>query len=164
MGLVTHSLQQIHADTPDRVSDPKGWRKYAETRDQAVGEIRRHISPELRSITVSSSDPEMILEAIQVTYGTSSFATQHNALQAFLAVKQEASELVAAFIGCSREAFSSRLGHSLCLIQRLPDLSTSVFAPGVLLRTPDLGTAPGNLLQCPNHLLACPDRFDSAAS
>ena len=29
----------IHADTPDRIADPKGWRKYAEARDQAVGEI-----------------------------------------------------------------------------------------------------------------------------
>ena len=26
----------IHADTPDRIADPKGWRKYAEARDQAV--------------------------------------------------------------------------------------------------------------------------------
>ena len=54
----------IHADTPDRIADPKGWRKYAEARDQAVGEIRRHIAPELRSIAVSSTDPETILESI----------------------------------------------------------------------------------------------------
>ena len=94
----------IHADTPDRIADPKGWRKYAEARDQAVGEIRCHIAPELRSIAVSSTDPESILESIQAAYGVSSFATRHNALQAFLAVKQEASEPIATFIGCSREA------------------------------------------------------------
>ena len=90
----------IHADTPDWVLDPKGWQKYAEARDQAVGEIRHHISPELCSITVSTSDPEMILEAIQVMYGASSIATQHNALQAFLVVRQ-APESVVEFIGSS---------------------------------------------------------------
>ena len=74
----------IHADTPDRVSDPKGWCKYSESRDQAVGEIRRHLSPELRSVALASSNPEMILEAIKAAYGASSFATRHNALQAFL--------------------------------------------------------------------------------
>ena len=88
----------IHADTPDRVSDPKGWRKFSESRDQAVGEIRRHVSPELRSITTTSNDPETILELVKAAYGSSSFATRHNALQALLAVRQEASEPVAAFI------------------------------------------------------------------
>ena len=61
----------IHADTPNRIADLKGWRKYAEARDQAVGEIRRHIAPELRSIAVSSTDPESILESIQAAYGAS---------------------------------------------------------------------------------------------
>src|SRR5271169_2370134 len=94
----------IHADTPDRVSDPKGWRKYSESRDQAVGEIRRHLSPELRSVALASSNPEMILEAIKAAYGASSFATRHNALQAFLAVRQESSEVVSSFIAHAREA------------------------------------------------------------
>ena len=93
----------IHADTPDRVSDPKGHRKYLESRDQAVGEIRRHIAPELRSVALNSTDPESILEAIKTTYGASSFATRHNALQALLAIRQESAESVAVFIAHARE-------------------------------------------------------------
>ena len=97
----------IHADTPDQ--------KYAEARDQAVGEIHHHISPELHSIAVSSSDPETILEVIQATYGTSSFTTRHNSLQAFLAVRQEASESVAAFIGAtSNFAMSAAVPPAWC--------------------------------------------------
>ena len=46
----------------------------------------------------------MILDAIKATYGISSFATRHNALQAFLAVWQESSETMAAFISRAREA------------------------------------------------------------
>jgi hypothetical protein len=49
-------------------------------------------------------DPEMILEVIKAAYGKSSFATRHNALQALLAVTQEASESVTAFIGHAHEA------------------------------------------------------------
>ena len=40
----------IHHRTPNEISDPKGYRKCLESRDQAVGEIRRHLSPELRSV------------------------------------------------------------------------------------------------------------------
>ena len=75
-----------------------------EARDQAVGEIRRHLSPELRSVATASTDPQAILDAIKSTYGVSSFATRHNALQAFLAVRQESSETMAAFISRAREA------------------------------------------------------------
>jgi len=75
-----------------------------EARDQAVGEIRRHLSPELRSVATTSSNPQVILDAIKATYGVSSFATRHNALQAFLAVRQESSETMAAFISCAWEA------------------------------------------------------------
>src|SRR5271156_2729789 len=94
----------IHADTPDHISDPKGWRKYSESRDQAVGEIRHHLLPELRNVALGSSDPESILEAIKSAYGASSFATRHNALQALLAIRQESSERVPAFIARAREA------------------------------------------------------------
>ena len=59
----------IHADTLDWVSDPKGWRKFSESRDQAVGEIHWHVSPELRSITTTSNDPETILELVKATMG-----------------------------------------------------------------------------------------------
>ena len=121
----------IHADTPDRIADLKGWRKYAEARDQAVGEIHCHISPELRSIAVSSTDPEMILESIQAVYGASSFATRHNALQVFLAVKQEASEPVAAFIGRSRKAL-----HFLQSTRPLPSspMPSTASPPSYLLQ------------------------------
>ena len=94
----------IHAATPDRALDPKGWRKCLESRDQAVGEIRRHLSPELRSVAMGSSDPQTILDAIKSTYGASSFATRHNALQALLVIKQESSESAAGFIARAREA------------------------------------------------------------
>jgi hypothetical protein len=73
-------------------------------RDSAVGEIRRHLSPELRGIATSSEDPQSILKAIKAAYGKSSFATRYNAMQAFLVVKQESSETVAAFISRAREA------------------------------------------------------------
>jgi hypothetical protein len=62
------------------------------------------MSPELRSIALASHDPETILESIKFTYGASSFATRHNALQALLAVRQESSEAVPAFIARAREA------------------------------------------------------------
>jgi len=75
-----------------------------EARDQAVGEIRRHLSPELRSVATTSSDPQVILNAIKATYSVSSFATRHNTLQAFLAVQQESSETMATFISHAREA------------------------------------------------------------
>ena len=65
-------------------------------------------SPELRSVSLSSND-QAILNAIKAAYGTSSFATRFNAMQAFLAVKQETSETVAVFISRAREA--------LCLLQ-----------------------------------------------
>ena len=94
----------IHTSLPSQLSDPKNWRKCVEARDQAVEEIRRHISPELRSVALSSDDPQSILEAVKSTYGASSFATRHNALQAFLAVRQEPSELVSVFIARAREA------------------------------------------------------------
>ena len=58
-----------------------------EARDSAVGEIRRHLSPELRSIALGSEDPVTILNTIRDTYGKSNFATRYNAMQAFLAVK-----------------------------------------------------------------------------
>jgi len=58
----------------------------------------------LRSVATASSDPQAILDAIKATYGVSSFATQHNALQAFLAVRQESSETITAFISHVREA------------------------------------------------------------
>ena len=73
-------------------------------RDSAVGEIRCHISPELQSIATASEDPQVILKAIKAAYGKSSFATQYNMMQAFLAVKQESSEMVAAFISRTRKA------------------------------------------------------------
>jgi hypothetical protein len=94
----------VHADRPSQISDPKGWRKWEENRDQAVGEIRRHLSPELRSVSLVSSDPRVILKTIKETYGKSSFATRHNALQAFLQVKQESSESISGFIARAREA------------------------------------------------------------
>ena len=97
----------IFADTPNWTTEPKDWRKCAEARDQAVGEIRRHLAPELRSISLGSSDPKSILDAIKEAYGKSSFATRFNALQAFLAVKQESSELIAAFISQARERGSA---------------------------------------------------------
>jgi hypothetical protein len=65
----------IHADTPDWVSDLRAYRRYAESIDRAVGEIRSHIVRELRSIAMTSDDPETILEAIKAAYGKSSFAT-----------------------------------------------------------------------------------------
>ena len=93
---------QIHTPPPTQIADPKGW-KCMEARDSAVGEIRRHLSPELRSVSLSSNDPQAILNAIKAAYGTSSFA-RFNAMQAFLAVKQETSETVAVFISRAREA------------------------------------------------------------
>ena len=134
----------IHADTPDCIADPKGWRKYAEARDQAVGEIRHHIAPELRSIAVSSTDPETILESIQAAYGASSFATRHNALQAFLAVKQEASEPVTAFIGHSREAL-----HFLQSTRPLPlsPMPSTASSPSYLLQEFDRKLLVSVLLQ-----------------
>jgi hypothetical protein len=91
----------IHSATPP---DPKLNTKCLLARDSAVGEIRRHLSPELRGIATSSEDPQSILKAIKAAYGKSSFATRYNAMQAFLAVKQESSETVAAFISRAREA------------------------------------------------------------
>src|ERR1700733_6630741 len=76
----------IHHSPPDERTDPKGNRKCLESQDQAVGEIRHHLSPELRSVALASSDPQSILDAIKAAYGASSFATRHNALQALLAV------------------------------------------------------------------------------
>ena len=58
----------------------------------------------MRSVATASSDPQAILDAIKATYGVSSFATRHNALQAFLAVRQESSETMAAFISRALEA------------------------------------------------------------
>jgi len=91
----------IHSATPP---DPKLNTKCLLARVSAVGEIRCHISPELRGIATTSEDPQVILKVIKAAYGKSSFATQYNAMQAFLAVKQESSEMVAAFISCAREA------------------------------------------------------------
>ena len=91
----------IHSATPP---DPKLNTKCLLARDSAVGEIRRHLSPELRGIATSSEDPQAILKAIKAAYGKSSFATRYNAMQAFLAVKQDSSETVAAFISRAREA------------------------------------------------------------
>jgi hypothetical protein len=119
----------IHADTPDRISDPKGWCKYSESRDQAVGEIQCHLSPELRSVSLASADPETILEAIKAAYGASSFATRHNALQAFLAVCQESSEAVASFIAHAREA--------LCFLQSTHPPPIPGSAPTYLLEDAD---------------------------
>jgi len=70
---------QIHTAPPTVATDPKGWRHCMEARDSAVGEIRRHLSPELRSVALGSSDPLLILNAIKAAYGTSSFATCHKA-------------------------------------------------------------------------------------
>ena len=98
-----------------------------EARDSAVGEIRRHLSPELRSVSLSSNDPQAILNAIKAAYGTSSFATRFNAMQAFLAVKQETSETVAVFI--------SRACEALRLLQ-------STRPPSALLVTPPAGSGP----------------------
>ena len=53
---------------------------------------------------MTSEGPQVILNAIKLAYGKSSFTTQFNALEAFLAVKQESLELVAAFISCTCEA------------------------------------------------------------
>src|ERR1700736_4741685 len=90
----------IHRSAPDERTDPKGNRKCLESQDQAVGEIQRHLSPELRSVALASSDPQSILDAIKAAYG----ATRHNTLQALLAVRQESSESVPAFIARAREA------------------------------------------------------------
>lgn len=92
----------MRADRPSQLSDPKGWRKWEEMRDQAIGVIRSQLSPELRSISLDSEDPQTILQAIKDRYGKSSFATRHNALQSFLLVKQESSESIATFIACAR--------------------------------------------------------------
>jgi hypothetical protein len=91
----------IHATTP---TDPKLHTKCLLARDSAVGEIQHHLSPELRGITTTSEEPQAILNAIKLAYGKSSFTTQYNAMQAFLAVKQESSELVPAFISHACEA------------------------------------------------------------
>ena len=85
-------------------TDPKLHTKCLLARDSAVGEIRRHLSPEPRGIATASEDPQAILNAIKLAYGKSSFATRYNAMQAFLAVKQESSESVPAFISHAHEA------------------------------------------------------------
>jgi hypothetical protein len=89
---------------PSEHLDLKGYYKCLEARDSAVGELCRHVSPELRSITLGSEDPKSILKAIKDTYGKSSLATRYNVLQALLAVKQESSEMIPAFISHAREA------------------------------------------------------------
>jgi len=96
----------IHSATPP---DPKLNTKCLLARDSAVGKIRHHISPELRSIATASEDPQVILKAIKAAYGKSSFATRYNAMQAFLVVKQDSSETVTAFI--------SRACEALCFLQ-----------------------------------------------
>src|SRR5580692_9593618 len=54
----------IHTSPPSVTVDAKGYRKCMEARDQAVGEIRRHLSPELRSVaTASHSMAERIVHA-----------------------------------------------------------------------------------------------------
>ena len=75
----------MRADRPSQLSDPKGWRKWEEMRDQAIGVIRSHLSPELRNVSLDSEDPQTILRAIKDRYGKSSFATRHNVLQSFFA-------------------------------------------------------------------------------
>ena len=93
----------IHLATPP---DPKLNTKCLLARDSAVGKIRRHLSPELQGIATSSEDPQAILKAIKAAYGKSSFATWYNAMQAFLAVKQDSSETVADFISRAHEVLS----------------------------------------------------------
>ena len=85
-------------------TDPKNRLRCRMSRDEAVGEIRRHISAELRSIATASEDPQTILSAIKGEYGKSSFATRHNALQGLLNVRQESSESIPVFIARAREA------------------------------------------------------------
>jgi hypothetical protein len=93
----------IHNPVPP-ATDPKNRLKCMMSRDEAVGEIRRHITAELRSVATDSEDPQTILNSIKEEYGKSSFATRHNALQGLLLVHQEASESIPAFIGRAREA------------------------------------------------------------
>ena len=71
----------IHATTP---TDPKLHTKCLLARDSAVGEIRRHLSPELRGIATASEDPQAILNVIKLAYGKSSFATRYNARHSWL--------------------------------------------------------------------------------
>ena len=68
----------IHA-TPDS----KLHTKCLLARDSAVGEIQRHLSPELRGIATASED-QAILNVIKLTYGKSSFATRYNARHSWL--------------------------------------------------------------------------------
>ena len=91
----------IHNPVP--ATDPKNWLKYM-SRDEAVGEIRCHITAELQSIATDSEDLQMILNSIKEEYGKSSFATHHNALQGLLLVHQESSESIPVFISHTQEA------------------------------------------------------------
>jgi len=93
----------IHNPVPPE-TDSKTRLKCLVCRDEAVGEIRRHLSAELRSIATASDDPQTILNAIKDEYGKSSFATRHNALQGLLNVRQDSSEPIPAFIAHAREA------------------------------------------------------------
>jgi hypothetical protein len=61
----------IHNPVPSQTTDPKGWRKSHEARVQAIKEIQCHLSPELRSVSLGSSDPQSILNAIKEAHGTS---------------------------------------------------------------------------------------------
>ncbi|KAF8290868.1 hypothetical protein DL93DRAFT_2092026 [Clavulina sp. PMI_390] len=88
----------IHNPAPDPVSDAKGHRRAVIDKDQALGEIRRHIVPELRSVATSSSDPKEVLSKLKETYGKASYATRFNALQTLMNTRQESSEPVATFI------------------------------------------------------------------
>lgn len=129
----------LKASDPVESVDAKGYRKCMEARDQAVGEIRRFISPELRSTATSESEPLKILLALKTAYGTLTFATHFNAMQALLAVCQEASELSASFISQARDALR-------ILQASRPALATLV--------APATGTAVGySLLESDTELL-----------
>lgn len=98
------TLIYVNRSEPDPMNT-KAWDKWAGARDMAVGDIRRHISPELRNAPeAAGDDPRAILTALEGRFGVSTFAARFNALQACLNVRQSGDETASAFVARARES------------------------------------------------------------
>lgn len=134
---------------PSKTDDAKGYQECMKACDEAVGEICRHVSLELRGSIATLKEADGILEHLKKTYGNATFSTRYNALCALLSTRQKEGEKAADFAAragaalthlklCRGDKFTVQDSETELMLMTLLTGTTQSITPESLLVQGDL--------------------------